>query len=260
MKMAAGRNFSREFATDSNNYVINAATVKILGWKTPENAIGKNLSYGGVKGKVIGVVNDFHFESLHQNIIPLLMRMPSFQNNSYSRLSIKISGNNVNSAINTIREAWRKLQPETPFEYTFLDERFQKLYNSEQQQGNLFTIFSFIAIFIACLGLFGLSAFTITQRVKEIGVRKVLGASIPQIVTELSKDFLKLVLIASVIALPIAWYSMSKWLLDFAFRISIQWWVFVMAGIVAVVIAFVTISFQSIKAAMANPVKSLRSE
>jgi putative ABC transport system permease protein len=260
MKMAAGRNFSRDFATDSNNYVINAATVKVLGWKTPENAIGKNLSYGGVKGKVIGVVNDFHFESLHQNIIPLLMRMPSFQNNTYARLSIKISGNNVNSAINTIREAWRKLQPETPFEYTFLDERFQKLYNSEQQQGNLFTIFSFIAIFIACLGLFGLSAFTITQRVKEIGVRKVLGASIPQIVTELSKDFLKLVLIASVIALPIAWYSMSKWLLDFAFRISIQWWVFVMAGIIAVVIAFVTISFQSIKAAMANPVKSLRSE
>jgi putative ABC transport system permease protein len=260
MKMAAGRNFSRDFATDSNNYVINAATVKILGWKTPENAIGKNLSYGGVKGKVIGVVNDFHFESLHQNIIPLLMRMPSFQNNTYARLSIKISGNNINSAINTIREAWRKLQPETPFEYTFLDERFQKLYNSEQQQGNLFTIFSFIAIFIACLGLFGLSAFTITQRVKEIGVRKVLGASIPQIVTELSKDFLKLVLIASVIALPIAWYSMSKWLLDFAFRISIQWWVFVMAGIIAVVIAFVTISFQSIKAAMANPVKSLRSE
>jgi putative ABC transport system permease protein len=260
MKMAAGRNFSRDFATDSNNYVINAATVKVLGWKTPENAVGKSLSYGGVKGKVIGVVNDFHFESLHQNIIPLLMRMPSFQNNNYGRLSIKISGNNINSAMNTIREAWRKLQPETPFEYTFLDERFQKLYNSEQQQGNLFTIFSFIAIFIACLGLFGLSAFTITQRVKEIGVRKVLGASIPQIVTELSKDFLKLVLIASVIALPIAWYSMSKWLLDFAFRISIQWWVFVMAGIIAVVIAFVTISFQSIKAAMANPVKSLRSE
>lgn len=260
MKMAAGRNFSRDFATDSNNYVINAATVKVLGWKTPENAVGKSLSYGGVKGKVIGVVNDFHFESLHQNIIPLLMRMPSFQNNNYGRLSIKISGNNINSTINTIRGAWRKLQPETPFEYTFLDERFQKLYNSEQQQGNLFTIFSFIAIFIACLGLFGLSAFTITQRVKEIGVRKVLGASIPQIVTELSKDFLKLVLIASVIALPIAWYSMSKWLLDFAFRISIQWWVFVMAGIIAVVIAFVTISFQSIKAAMANPVKSLRSE
>jgi putative ABC transport system permease protein len=258
MKMAAGRNFSRDFGTDSNNYVINAAAVNVLGWKTPENAIGKDLAYGGVRGKVIGVVNDFHFESLHQSIIPLLFRMPSKDN--YGRLSIKIAGNNIGSSINAIQQAWQKLQPETPFEYTFLDERFQKLYNSEQQQGSLFTIFSFIAIFIACLGLFGLSAFTISQRVKEIGVRKVLGASIPQIVTELSKDFLKLVLIASVIALPVAWYAMSKWLLDFAFRISIQWWVFVMAGVVALVIAFVTISFQSIKAAMANPVKSLRSE
>jgi putative ABC transport system permease protein len=258
MKMAAGRNFSCDFGTDSNNYVINAAAVNVLGWKTPENAIGKDLAYGGVRGKVIGVVNDFHFESLHQSIIPLLFRMPSKDN--YGRLSIKIVGNNIGSSINAIQQAWQKLEPETPFEYTFLDERFQKLYNSEQQQGSLFTIFSFIAIFIACLGLFGLSAFTISQRVKEIGVRKVLGASIPQIVTQLSKDFLKLVLIASVIALPVAWYAMSKWLLDFAFRISIQWWVFVMAGVVALVIAFVTISFQSIKAAMANPVKSLRSE
>ena len=260
MKMAAGRNFSLDFSTDSNNYVINVATVKALGWRTPENAVGRDLSYGGVKGKVIGVVSNFHFESLHQNIIPLLMQMPSFDHNNYGKLSIKISGANINKAISTIQNAWLKSQPEVPFEYTFLDDRFQKLYNSEQRQGNLFTIFSGIAIFIACLGLFGLSAFTITQRMKEIGVRKVLGASIPQIVTELSKDFLKLVLIASVIALPIAWYAMNKWLLDFAFRISIQWWVLVLAGFIAVIIAFITISFQSIKAALANPVKSLRSE
>ncbi|MDR6943217.1 ABC transporter permease [Mucilaginibacter pocheonensis] len=258
IKMLAGRNFSRDFGTDSNNYILNAIAVKMLGLKTPENAIGKDMIYGGIKGKIVGVVNDFHFESMHQNIIPLLFRMPGSR--QYRKLSIKIGGHNISGAINTIREAWRKSQPETPFEYTFLDERFQKLYDSEQQQGSLFTIFSFIAIFIACLGLFGLSAFTITQRVKEIGVRKVLGASIPQIVTELSKDFLKLVLIASIIALPVAWYAMNKWLLDFAFRISIQWWVFVMAGVIAVVIAFVTISFQSIKAASANPVKSLRSE
>ncbi|GGA92633.1 MULTISPECIES: ABC transporter permease [Mucilaginibacter] len=260
IKMAAGRNFSREFATDSNNFVINASAVSALGWKSPENAIGKDMSYGGVKGKVIGVVNDFHFESLHQNIIPLLMEMPSFVNNSYRRITVKIDGNRINSALATLGQTWKKYQPETPFEYSFLDERFQKLYNSEQEQGNLFTIFSCLAIFIACLGLFGLSAFTISQRVKEIGVRKVLGASIPQIVTELSKDFLKLVIIASVIALPIAWYAMSKWLLDFAFRINIQWWVFVMAGVIALIIAFATISYQSIKAAMANPVKSLRSE
>lgn len=260
IKMAAGRNFSREFATDSNNFVINASAVSALGWKSPESAIGKDMSYGGVKGKVIGVVNDFHFESLHQNIIPLLMEMPSFANNSYRRITVKIDGNRINSALATLGQTWKKYQPETPFEYSFLDERFQKLYNSEQEQGNLFTIFSCLAIFIACLGLFGLSAFTISQRVKEIGVRKVLGASIPQIVTELSKDFLKLVIVAAVIALPIAWYAMSKWLLDFAFRINIQWWVFVMAGVIALIIAFATISYQSIKAAMANPVKSLRSE
>lgn len=260
IKMAAGRNFSREFATDSNNFVINASAVSALGWKSPESAIGKDMSYGGVKGKVIGVVNDFHFESLHQNIIPLLMEMPSFANNSYRRITVKIDGNRINSALATLEQTWKKYQPETPFEYSFLDERFQKLYNSEQEQGNLFTIFSCLAIFIACLGLFGLSAFTISQRVKEIGVRKVLGASIPQIVTELSKDFLKLVIVAAVIALPIAWYAMSKWLLDFAFRINIQWWVFVMAGVIALIIAFATISYQSIKAAIANPVKSLRSE
>lgn len=260
MKMAAGRNFSKDYATDSSNYLINASAAKILGWDNAEKAIGQEINYGGARGKIIGVVNDFHFESLHQKIIPLLMRMPSFANNNYGRISIKIDGAHIPQAINAIEQSWKKIQPEVPFEYLFLDQRFQLLYETEQQQGSLFTIFSFIAIFIACLGLFGLSAFTISQRVKEIGVRKVLGASIPQIVTELSKDFLKLVFIASIIALPIAWYSMNKWLLDFAFRINIQWWVFVMAGIIAVLIAFVTISFQSIKAASANPVKSLRSE
>lgn len=260
IKMAAGRNFSRDFATDSNNFVINASAVRVLGWKTPENAIGRDMSYGGVRGKVIGVVNDFHFESLHQNIVPLLMEMPSFANNNYRRISIKVGGANINSTLATLQQTWKKFQPETPFRYSFIDERIQRLYESEQQQSHLFTIFSCLAIFIACLGLFGLSAFSISQRVKEIGVRKVLGASIPQIVTELSKDFLKLVIVAAVIALPIAWYTMNKWLLDFAFRVSIQWWVFAMAGVIALIIAFVTISYQSIKAAMANPVKSLRSE
>ena len=260
IKIVAGRNFNRGFATDSNNYVINVATVKVLGWKTPDNAIDRDLIYGGVKGKVIGVVNDIHFESLHQKIVPLLMRMPSFENNNYGKLSIKIDGHNVKSELNNIEQTWKKYQPEKPFEYSFLDERFQRLYTEEQQQGNLFSVFSCIAIFIACLGLFGLSAFSISQRVKEIGIRKVLGASVQQIVTELSQDFLKLVLIAAIIALPIAWYAMNTWLLNFAFRINIQWWILAMAGIVAVIIAFITISYQSIKAALANPVKSLRSE
>ncbi|MDB5124602.1 MAG: FtsX-like permease family protein [Mucilaginibacter sp.] len=259
MQMAAGRNFSKEFPTDTTNYIINEAAVQALGWKTPQNALDKDLAYGGIKGKVIGVVKDFHFESLHQKIIPLLFQLPG--QGFYNRLSVKIDGRNVQSAISTIQTTWQKYLPETPFDFTFLDSKFNQLYQSEQEQGRLFTIFSCIAIFIACLGLFGLSAFTITQRVKEIGVRKVLGASIPQIVTELSKDFMVLVLIAALIAFPIAWYCTTNWfLIKFAFHVGIGWWVFVMAGIIALIIAFVTISFQSIKAALANPVESLRSE
>jgi len=258
MHMAAGRNFSRDFPTDTANYVLNETAVKMLGWGNDQNAVGKDMLYGTTKGKIIGVVSDFHFESLHQSIVPLIFYMP--KQSYYGYISIKISGNNIPATINAIQSTWNKYLPQIPFDYSFLDQKFQQLYNSEQQQGSLFTIFSFIAIFIACLGLFGLSAFTITQRVKEIGVRKVLGASVPQIVAELSKDFLKLVFIAAVIAFPIAWYSMNKWLLDFASRINISWWVFVLAGIAALIIAFVTISFQSVKAANANPVKSLRSE
>ena len=254
----AGRNFSRSFSTDTNNYLLNEAGVKALGWKNSENAIGKDIKYGGIQGKVIGVVKDSYFESLHQNIIPLLFALPSF--NYYPKISVKIDGHNVQSAVGTLTDTWHKYLPESPFEYTFLDERFDQLYKSEQQQGHLFTIFSCIAILIACLGLFGLSAFTISQRFKEIGIRKVLGASVSRIVAELSKDFLKLVLIAAIIAFPVAWYSMNKWLLDFAYRINISWWVFAIAGIVALIIAFATISFQSIKAALMNPVKSLRSE
>jgi putative ABC transport system permease protein len=259
MQMAAGRNYSPVFSTDTNNFVINEAAVQALGWGNPQKAIGKDLRYENIQGKVIGVVKDVHFESLHQKLIPLLFLLPS-SDNYYSKISIKIDGHDVRSAINTLQDTWHKYLPETPFDFTFLDEKFDQLYRSEQQQGSLFTIFSCIAIFIACLGLFGLSAFIITQRVKEIGVRKVLGASVLQIVAELSKDFLKLVLIATVIAFPIAWYAMNKWLLDFAFRINISWWIFVIAGIIALLIAFATISFQSIKAALANPVKSLRSE
>jgi putative ABC transport system permease protein len=261
MQLAAGRNFSRDFISDTANYVINETAVRQLGWKTAQNAIGKDLIYGNTKGKVIGVVHDFHFESLRQAIIPLLFFLPPPNSGYYNTISIKVNGNNVQSAVNTVKDTWHQYVPDVPFDYVFLDDRFQKLYESEQQQSQLYTIFSCLAIFIACLGLFGLSAFTISQRVKEIGVRKVLGASIPQIVSELSKDFLKLVLVAAVIALPVAGWLMHKWLENnFASRIGLSWWVFIMAGILALVIAFVTISFQSIKAALANPVKSLRSE
>ncbi|MFL9483584.1 ABC transporter permease [Chitinophagaceae bacterium LWZ2-11] len=258
IQLAAGRNFSREFGTDSNNYVINETAVKMLGWKTADNALGKDIRYGGVTGKVIGVMKDFHFESMHQQIIPIILNMPLY--NPFSKMSVKISGNNMPASIKHISDVWHKYLPEIPFEYTFLDERFDKLYHIEEQQASIFTIFSFIAILVACLGLFGLSAFTISQRVKEIGIRKVLGASVSEIVRVLSIDFLRLVLVAAIIALPVAWFMMNKWLQDFAYRVSIQWWVMVAAGVLAAVIAFITISFQAVKAALANPVKSLRTE
>ena len=260
--MAAGRNFSREYATDTTSFLLNEAATRVLGLRSPQEAVGKNFKYADTKGKVIGVIADFHFESLHQSIVPLILVMPAAgqAGDLYSRISIKIAGNNPTAAIAHIEKTWKKFLPETPFEYTFLDENFDKLYRSEQRQGILFTSFACIAIFIACLGLLGLSAFAITQRIKEIGIRKVLGASVGGIVGLLSKDFLKLVAIAAIIAFPVAWYVMHNWLRDFAYRISIQWWVFLVAGVLASAVALITISLQAIKAAVANPVKSLRSE
>ncbi|MES2372820.1 MAG: ABC transporter permease [Bacteroidota bacterium] len=260
ISIAAGRNFSRSFTTDTSNFVINDACVKVLGWKTPEKAIGKNFMYGGVKGKIIGVIKDFHFESMHQRIVPIVMSLPKPEQNSYNQLSIKIGSDNLTAALAGIEKKWKTYLPEMPYEFSFMDDKFNKLYLSEQRQGSLFTIFACIAIFIACLGLLGLSSFAITQRIKEIGIRKVLGASAGNLVLLLSKDFLKLVIIAALIAFPIAWYAMSQWLTDFAYRISISWWIFLVAGIIAATIALLTVSVQAIKAAMANPVKSLRTE
>jgi len=260
--VVAGRNFSRAFGTDTSNFVLNEAAVQAIGWKSSADAVGKNFKYGQFKGKVLGVVSDFHFESLRQKIVPIiLVNTPVSPTDSYfNTLSVKITGNHVTGALATLEKTWRKYMPEIPFRYTFLDESYTKLYESEQRQGTIFTVFACIAIFIACLGLFGLSAFTISQRVKEIGVRIVLGAKVNSIVVLLSGDFLKLVLIASVIAFPIAWYAMAHWLQDFAYRIDIQWWVFVLSAILALIVALGTVSFHAIRAAMANPVKSLRSE
>jgi putative ABC transport system permease protein len=260
IQMAAGRNFSRAFTTDTAGFVINEATVQVLGWKSPEKAVGKNFMYGGVKGKVIGVVKDFHFESLHQRIVPIVMVLLKPEQNYYNQLSVKIDGKNINASINSIEKKWKTYLPEMPFEYNFLDENFNKLYLSEQKQSSLFTIFACIAIFIACLGLLGLSSFAITQRIKEIGIRKVLGAGVGNIVVLLSKDFLKLVIIAALIAFPVAWYAMHQWLADFAYRINISWWIFIAAGVTAAFIALLTVSVLAIKAAVMNPVKSLRTE
>ena len=260
--LAAGRNFSRSFGTDTSNFILNEASVQAIGWKSPQDAIGKDFKYGSLKGKVIGVIRDFHFESLHQKIVPMVLVNPKIDPNQsfFNSMSVKISGNNMATTLAAVEKAWKKYLPEIPYQYTFLEENFNRLYESEQKQGAIFTIFSCIAIFIACLGLFGLSAFAITQRLKEIGVRIVLGAKMNSIVTLLSKDFLRLVLIASVIAFPVAWYAMTRWLQDFAYRINIQWWVFILSAVVALIVALGTVSFHAIKAALTNPVQSLRSE
>ena len=259
INIVAGRNFSKDYGMDTSSFLINETAVKALGLLSNKDAIGKQFQYGGQDGTIAGVFNDFNFESLHQRIIPMVLYEVRQDGSSYNVISIKISGN-VSAAVDQIEKILKKYLPEIPFEYQFLDELYAKLYTAENRQSSIFTIFSCIAIFIACLGLFGLSAFTITLRVKEIGVRKVLGASSGSIVKLISKDFLLLVVIAAVIAFPVAWYVMNQWLQEFAYRINIDWWVFVLAGFIALLIAFATISLQAIKAARANPVDSLRSE
>jgi putative ABC transport system permease protein len=260
--MVAGRNFSRAFGTDTSNFILNEAAVRAIGWKNPDDAVGRNFKYGSFTGKIIGVMGDFHFESLHQKIVPVILLNPAASANQsfFNSFSLKATGNNMTATLATLEKTWRKYLPEIPYQYTFLDENFANLYESEQRQGTIFTAFACIAIFIACLGLFGLSAFSISQRVKEIGVRIVLGAKVNSIVTLLSRDFLKLVMVAAIIAFPVAWYAMTNWLEDFAYRVSIHWWVFGLAAILALIVALATVSFHAIRAALANPVKSLRSE
>ncbi len=258
--LAAGRYFSRDFPTDTTQaWLLNEAAVRDIGWKSAEDAIGKRLIYGGREDcYVVGVLRDFHFESLHQEIVPMIFFVPRQQNNLFS-ISVKIGGDTP-AALAHLKQTWEKFNPDFPFDYTFLDENYGRLYEAEMRQGRLYMVFAGLAILIACLGLFGLATFAAHQRTKEIGIRKVLGASVAGITGLLAKDFLKLVVIAIIIATPVAWWAMNQWLQDFAYRIDIQWWIFALAGILAVAVAFLTVSFQSVKAALANPVHSLKSE
>ncbi|MEK7256791.1 MAG: FtsX-like permease family protein, partial [Bacteroidota bacterium] len=215
--------------------------------------------YGGRDARLVGVLKDFNFESLHQEIQAMIFFIPR-DSTFFNALSIKVDGSKTQEVIAHVKAVWERFLPELPFDYQFLDAQYDQLYEAEQRQGKIFVGFALLAILVACLGLFGLARFVAQQRVKEIGVRKVLGATTPGIVGLLSKDFLKLVIVALVVASPVAWYFMNKWLENFAYRIDIQWWVFVAAGAAAVAIAFLTVSFQSVRAALANPVESLRSE
>jgi putative ABC transport system permease protein len=260
MKIQSGRNFSKDMPTDSTAVIINETAEKMLGFKNPIN----QLIYYPQDSKasvlkpyhIIGVMKDFNFQSLRTNVTPLML----FMGDNKGGLSIRANAANIPALLNQIKSKWAAFSPNQQFNYTFMNQDFDAVYRTEQRMGTIFVSFTTLAIVIACLGLFGLAAYAAEQRTKEIGIRKVLGASMSTIVQMLSKDFIKLVLIAIIIASPLAWWAMNKWLQDFAYRIHIQWWVLAIAGSGAILIAFITISFQSIKAALINPVKSLRSE
>lgn len=260
MRVVQGRNFSKSFPTDSSAVILNETAVRALGWQ--HNPIGRELighiDDNGVKiyYRVIGVVSDFHFESLRQKIGPLVM----FLGRNSGNILVKTHTDKLPQFLASLKQQWESFSPAAPFSYSFLDDRFEQVYVSEQKIEQVLTLLSSLTIFIACLGLFGLATYTAEQRTKEIGVRKVLGASVGSVVALLSKDFLKLILIALVLASPIAWWGMNQWLKEFAYKITIDWWVFALAGLLAVGIALLTVSFQSIKAALTDPIKSLRSE
>jgi putative ABC transport system permease protein len=261
IQVLKGRNFSKDFA-DSASVIVNETTVKQVGWKDP---LGKYLVYPGNddhRFKVIGVVKDFNVQSAHNIVNPIALFHASSKNYTAgtSYIVATIQGGNIANILRSFKDKWQTFAPATPFESYFLDRDFEVLYNADQRMGTVFGIFTLLSILVASLGLFGLAAYTAERRTKEIGVRKVLGASVQGIVLMLSGEYIRLVVIAAVIAFPIAWWGMNKWLENFAYRITITWWVFAAAALSATIIALATVSFQAINAALANPVRSLRTE
>jgi putative ABC transport system permease protein len=256
VKMAAGRNFSKEIKSDDSlAFVVNEAAVKMMGL-TNDEILAREVQYGGVKGRVIGVVKDFHFESLHESIVPVIFLPNPF----YSRISVKIAGDQMKQGVEHIEKVWKEFLPHRPFEYSFLSQQYSQLYDSEKRLGQLFTIFAGLAVLIACLGLFGLATFNTLQRVKEIGIRKVLGASVFNIVRLLSMEIIILIVVANLIAWPVAWYFMNQWLESFAYHVGLDVWLYVIAAFAAIVIALLTVGMQTLKAATRNPANTLRYE
>ncbi len=257
MKLLAGRNFSKDFTTDEKAAILNQTAVSKLGFNSPEQAINSKLLRNRDTLTIVGVVQNFHQEGLRKNIDPQLILL---RPNTRSAYSVKVGSADMQKTIAGVKTTWSKYFPNDPFNYYFLDEVFDKQYKSDKLYGKVFSLFSFLAILIACFGLLGLSAYNILQRTKEIGIRKVMGASVQNVVVILSKDFMILVGVSFLLAVPVSWWIMHNWLQDFAYRINMPWWVFAFAGLMAALIALLTISFQAIRAAIANPIKSLRTE
>ena len=255
VQMVQGRDFSKDFATDSAGYILNESALKIIGYKDP---VGKPITFWEKKGTIIGIVKDFHFNSLHSKIRPLVLRLG--EDVGWGSALVRTAPGKTKEALASLEKICKTLNQKFPFTYKFSDEEYAKLYKSEQLVGQLANYFAFLAIFISCLGLLGLVLFTAEQRTKEFGIRKVLGASPGSLFYLLSKEFLQLVLVALIIASPLAWIAMNNWLQNYEYRIHISWWMFVIAGLLAILIALTTVSFQAIRAAVANPVKSLRTE
>jgi putative ABC transport system permease protein len=260
IQLIAGRNFNPEITADTvTSVIVNEAMVKDFGW-TLKNAIGQQLTgYQETKTPVVvGVVKNFHYRPFSEEVLPQMFH--KFKGEAPRKFFVRINDGNPEKALASLTAAWKSVVPDLPFKYSFLDEDLDRFYKAESRWSNIVGWAGGISIFLACLGLLGLASLAAVNRIKEIGIRKVLGASVANIIQLLSKDFLKLVLIAFVIASPLAWYFMHKWLQDFAYRISIGWWVFAITGFVALLIALLTISLQSFKVAVSNPVKSLRTE
>jgi len=261
IQLMAGRAFSADFKEDTLNYVVNQAALKVMGMDAV-SAIGQPLTLWGNKGTIVGVVKDFNFKPIQSAIAPLILRYNPGAGKEWLRRVAVVNATpaTILETIGELKTVWSKLNPVYDFEYGFVDQQLEKLYLSEQRMGLLFNAFALLAIFISCLGLSGLAAFTAEQRTKEIGIRKVLGATVSGVVAMLSKGFVRLVVISTIIASPIAWYCMDRWLRDFAYRISLSGWIFAAAGTLALLIAVLTVSFHAVRAAVANPVKSLRTE
>jgi putative ABC transport system permease protein len=257
MRLLSGRNFSKEFPTDTKAAILTESGMKVMGFANAAEAIDKKLRRGKDTLTIIGIAASYHHQGLQKSIDPMILLLRPDTRNFYS---VKLEGSNQQQTIAQLQSRWNKYFPADPFNYFFLDDLFNQQYKSDILFGKLFGVFALLGIIIACFGLLGLSAYNVLQRTKEIGIRKVLGASEQNIVGLLSKDFMKLVGIALIIAIPVTWFSMNRWLQDFAYRTNIAWWVFTVAGVIALLIAFITISAQSIKAAISNPVKSLRTE